>query len=404
VLAALLTVTALTTGPAGADPGGGTPPPSDDPLVALARQILAELGALAHPPRCNQVPEPDRWVDAGTPDRGMADPVISAHRGALALAPENTLASYEYAFAYGVDLVEVDVQQTADGRFVALHDDTVDRTTDGTGRVADLTYAQVRALNAADYAPWKGTEFDPARVASLEEVLGLARRVGRGIELDIKGSVTEEGRLAELVGRYGLIEESIFNSGDPRIFVAEPGARLIYNRDTWEPTFLFYEIGQVFRVFGSRLDEYTPESIVAAHDACGIVMPHAYDAGPDQEVAQFLAARAIGADGVQTNQPDLIVAAAGQKVSSRLAVRGGHRWGHGSGHGHGPGDVEVCLVNQRNGLGFPGKSVRFSRGRSSVELVTGLGGCVDVPDGRWHGARVTFAGDAAVRPSVTHVR
>ena len=128
--------------------------------------------------------------------------MISAHRGALALAPENTLASYEYAFAYGVDLVEVDVQQTADGQFVALHDDTVDRTTDGTGRVADLTYDQVRALNAADYAPWKGTEFD-ARVASLEEVLALARRVGRGIELDIKGSVTEEGQLAELVAATG---------------------------------------------------------------------------------------------------------------------------------------------------------------------------------------------------------
>jgi len=50
------------------------------------------------------------------------------------------------------------------------------------------------------------------------------------------------------------------------------------------------------------------------------------------------------------------------------------------------------------------EAVRFSRGRTSVELVTGLGGCVDVPDGRWHGARVTFAGDGAVRPSATRLR
>jgi glycerophosphoryl diester phosphodiesterase len=409
VTGALLVVTVaagpavLPAGASGARGAAGaaglqTPPPSDDPLVAIARQILAELGALADPPSCDQLAEPARWADADPPDQGLADPVISAHRGALNLAPENTLASYEYAFAYGVDLVEVDVQQTADGRFVALHDDTVDRTTDGTGRIADLTYDQVRALNAADYAPWKGGEFDPARVASLDEVLALARRVGAGVELDIKGSVTEEGELAELVGRYGLIEESIFNSGDPRIFVAEPGARLIYNRDTWEPTFLFYEIGQVFRVFGSRLDEYTPESIAAAHDACGIVMPHAYDAGPDQEVAQYLAARAIGADGVQTNQPELIVAAAGLEVRSRLVVH--HRRGHGLGHGVAD---RVCLVNRRNGLGFPGKAVRLAKGRSSVELVTGRGGCVDVPGVRSRGARVTFAGDGAVRATSTRL-
>ncbi|MEQ4209527.1 glycerophosphodiester phosphodiesterase family protein [Actinopolymorpha sp. B9G3] len=81
--------------------------------------------------------------------------MISAHRGALTLAPENTLKSYEYAFAYGVELVEVDVQQTRDGRFVALHDSTVDRTTNGTGNIADLTFEQARSLNAADYDPWR---------------------------------------------------------------------------------------------------------------------------------------------------------------------------------------------------------------------------------------------------------
>lgn len=370
------------------------PPASDDPLVELARQILATLRPLTDPPPCDQEPEPARWLDAGTPDRGLANPVISAHRGALNLAPENTLASYEYAFAYGVDLVEVDVQQTEDGRFVALHDDTVDRTTDGTGNIRDLTYAEVRALNAADYTPWSGTEFDPAQVASLEEVLALARRVGggAGLELDIKGSVTEEGRLAELVERYGLVEESIFNSSDPRILLAAPGARLTYNRDTWEPAFLFYEIGQVFRVFGSRLDEYTPESIVAAHDACGIVMPHAYDAGPDQEVAQFLQARASGADGVQTNQPESIVAAAGLAVRSRLEVREHHRR-----------PDEVCLVNSHNGLGFPGKVLHLRKGRTSADVTTGLGGCAALPDGRWQGGRATFDGDGAVKRTMGRV-
>jgi glycerophosphoryl diester phosphodiesterase len=361
-------------------PAGAQEP---DPRIEQVRAAIAALSPLVERPACDQVPDPARWADASPPDRGRADPVISAHRGALELAPENTLWSYEYAFAYKVDLVEVDVQQTRDGRFVAMHDETVDRTTEASGPVDSFTYRELRALNAADYAPWKGTEFDPARVASLEEVLALAARVGGGIELDIKGSVTEEGRLAELVERYGLIEESIFNSGDPRIFLVAPQANLIYNRDAWEPPFLLYEIGAVLPVFGSRLDEYTPEAVAAVHDACGIVMPHAYDAGPEQEVAQFRLARAIGADGVQTNQPDAIVAAAGQPTASALRSRRG----------------EVCLVSARHRLGFPGKTIELRKGRHAVAVETGLGGCAEVPARRWNGARVTFAGDGAVLPA-----
>jgi glycerophosphoryl diester phosphodiesterase len=379
-LTAAIAACALAAAPAAAQSG--------DPRIDAYRAALDVLDEHVDRPACDQQPDPARWLEAGTPDTGLADPLISAHRGALTLAPENTIWSYEYAFAYGVDLVEVDVQQTRDGRFVALHDETVDRTTDGTGNIADLTYAEVRRLNAADYEPWKGSEFDPAKVASLEEVLALARRVGGGIELDIKGSVTEEGRLAELVGRYGLIEESIFNSADVRILMAEPGARLIYNRDDWEPPFLMYEIGRVFAVFGSRLDEYTPEAIAAVHDACGVVMPHAYDAGPEQEVAQFHQARAIGADGVQTNQPDRIVAAAGQRAPAR--IEGDKR--------------SVCLVNARNRLGFPTKQIELFKGRRSATVTAGLGGCADLPGRNWRNAFALFAGDDAVKPAWGRVR
>jgi glycerophosphoryl diester phosphodiesterase len=386
----LLAVAALA---AGLVAGNATAHAEDDPRIEQYRQALAELKPLTQHPPCGEVPEPGRWVDAGTPDKGSANVLISAHRGANTLAPENTLKSYEYAFAYGVDLVEVDVQQTRDGRFVALHDSTVDRTTNGTGNIADLTYDEVRALNAADYAPWKGGEYDPAQTASLEEILALAKRVGGGLELDIKGSVTEEGKLAELVGEYGLVEESIFNSADPRILVAEPGARLIYNRDTWEPGFLIYEIGQVFKVYGSRLDEYSPESIAAAHDACAVVMPHAYDAGGEQEVAQFQHARSIGADGVQTNQPALIVAAAGEAVDSKLVAQRGNK------------HQEVCLVNARSGLGFPGKTVHLAKDndKKSIDLVTGLGGCATVPGVNWRGSSASFAGDGAVHASNTRL-
>ena len=351
--------------------------PPDDPRVIQARANIDALNDLVRLPACNQTPEPARWLDAGTPDQGAARPLISAHRGALTLAPENTLASYEYAFAFGVALVEVDIQQTKDGKFVALHDDTVDRTTNGTGNIRDLTFDDVRALNAADYEPWKGGPYDGSRVASLEEVLQLAQRVGGGLELDIKGSVTEEGQLAQLVKQYGLIEESIFNSGDIRIFQVDPAARIIYNRDRWEPPYLMYEIASVAPVFGSRRDEYNAESAVAIHDGCGLLMPHAYDAGPEEEVNEFLRARAIGADGVQTNQPEKIVAAAGIPAPSKLQLSEGR----------------VCLVNRENGLGFPTKPIVLGDGTT---VAAGKGGCVDVPAGT---TSASFAGDGAVTPS-----
>ena len=137
-----------------------------------------------------------------------------------------------------------------------------------------------------------------------------------------------------------------------------------------------YEIAKVAPVFGSRRDEYTPESIVAIHDGCGVAMPHAYDAGPAQEVNEFLRARAMGADGVQTNQPELIVAAAGIPAPSKLTLT----------------DSRVCLVNRDNDLGFPTKPIVLGDGTT---VTAGRGGCADVPAG----TSASFAGDGAVLPS-----
>ncbi len=117
-------------------------------------------------------------------------------------------------------------------------------------------------------------------------------------------------------------------------------------------------------------------------------MPHAYDTGPEQEVAQFRLARAIGADGVQTNQPDAIIAAAGQPAPSRLLSA----------------DGEICLVNAEIGLGFPTKEIELREGRRSVTLTAGLGGCADLPGPRWNGATAEFAGDGSVRPARARVR
>ena len=103
-----------------------------------------------------------------------------AHRGARAHAPENTLLAFSIAFDLGADAIECDVRQSRDGRLVIIHDDTVDRTTTGTGPVADQSLAELRGLNAG--VRWRL----PQRIPTLEETLALVRERG-GVNLEVKG-------------------------------------------------------------------------------------------------------------------------------------------------------------------------------------------------------------------------
>jgi glycerophosphoryl diester phosphodiesterase len=103
-------------------------------------------------------------------------PLLIAHRGGSALAPENTLAAFEVgAHTWGADMTELDVHATADGHCVVIHDATVDRTTDGTGEVAAMTLAQLRELDAGHRYTRDGRTY-PFRgrgvtVPTFEEVL-----------------------------------------------------------------------------------------------------------------------------------------------------------------------------------------------------------------------------------------
>jgi glycerophosphoryl diester phosphodiesterase len=91
-------------------------------------------------------------------------PIVVAHRGASSTRPENTILSFEEAIRLGADIVEFDVRLSRDGVPVVIHDPAVDRTTDGTGLVHELTAAELSSLNA-------GTEAEPTPVPTLAEVL-----------------------------------------------------------------------------------------------------------------------------------------------------------------------------------------------------------------------------------------
>lgn len=99
-----------------------------------------------------------------------AEAQVCAHRGDVSAAPENTLPAFQSAVAKGAQQIEFDVDLSKDGELVLMHDATVDRTTDGTGKVTDLTFAEIRALDAGS---WYGESFKGTQVPTLREALEI---------------------------------------------------------------------------------------------------------------------------------------------------------------------------------------------------------------------------------------
>jgi glycerophosphoryl diester phosphodiesterase len=125
-----------------------------------------------------------------------APPLCIGHRGASALAPENTLAAFETAIGDGADGLEFDVRLTRDGVPIVLHDAALDRTTSGRGAVAALDLASIRRLDAG---AWFGARFRGERVPTLAETLDLAR--GRcAVNIELKDEGGDAVSLARAVG------------------------------------------------------------------------------------------------------------------------------------------------------------------------------------------------------------
>jgi glycerophosphoryl diester phosphodiesterase len=144
-----------------------------------------------------------------------SQPLIIAHRGSSATAPENTLAAFRLAVEQEADAIELDVDLTRDGQLIVMHDATVDRTTNGHGRVSDLTLDEIERLDAGT---WKSPEFKGQRVPLLEEVF---EELGRWllINVEIKGMAIRgsglEQKLAALIAKYDLINRVIVSSFNP---------------------------------------------------------------------------------------------------------------------------------------------------------------------------------------------
>ena len=125
-------------------------------------------------------------------------PRIVAHRGGGLLAPENTLAGIRLARNLGFGGVEFDVKLTADGVPVLMHDDTLERTTDGSGTVAQTSYKEITRFDAGG---WFGNEFSGEPVPSFAAASALCREAGVWANIEIKPSPGQERATGEAVAR-----------------------------------------------------------------------------------------------------------------------------------------------------------------------------------------------------------
>ena len=139
-------------------------------------------------------------------------PILLAHRGDLAHAPENTLPSFSQAIQKGADGVELDAKLTVDGHVIVIHDETVDRTTNGKGKVASFTLEDIRRLDAG---AWFGAKFAGTQVPLLEEVFETVGK-NRLINIELTNYFSPRDglvkKVCELIKRHNNAGQIIFSS------------------------------------------------------------------------------------------------------------------------------------------------------------------------------------------------
>jgi glycerophosphoryl diester phosphodiesterase len=234
---------------------------------------------------------------------------VIGHRGAAALAPENTWTGFDLALELGVDAIETDVRATRDGVLVLLHDERLDRTTDGHGPVQQMTWAAVRQLDAG---AWFDARYAGQRVPGLKATLA---RYGQRthLVLEIKREGVEAATLT-MVRSAGLLERVTFTS-----FSFPIAAWLKSTCPEVKVGYLSPEVGPdaVKRALEAGLDQFCPpagsvtRALVSDWQARGLEV-RAWGVRDVELMQRAIRARV---DGMTVDFPDLLLEALGRRQS-----------------------------------------------------------------------------------------
>jgi glycerophosphoryl diester phosphodiesterase len=221
-----------------------------------------------------------------------------AHRGASGTSPENTLAAFRAAIAAGAAMCELDVQPTRDQALVVIHDDTVDRTTDGQGAVKEMTLAELKRLDAG--IRFKGGLQREEPIPTLDEV--FAATAGQcALNIELKSGQVEKEVVA-LMRKWKALEISMVSSFDwgrlARIRELEVAVRIGVLAEKNVPRMFDAAAGLSAYAINPRFDLVTSELCNTAHTRGLKVLVWTVDA---PELMRLLIG--LGVDGIMTNYP-----------------------------------------------------------------------------------------------------
>ena len=241
-------------------------------------------------------------------------PIIFAHRGDFAHAPENTLPSFEQALQKGADGVELDVKLTSDGQVIVIHDSTVDRTTNGKGRVASLPLEDIRMLDAGN---WFNEKFAGTKIPLLQEVFGLVSK-DKLINIELTNYSSPRDGLAikvcDLIKRHNNHKQIIFSSffssnlkiaaqtlpEIPRGLLAMPGLVGLWARSFG---FMFGD----YQALHPHISNASQQQMQRAHRVKRRV--HVWTVNSPEEINQL---KEWGVDGIITDDPQMAARALGR--------------------------------------------------------------------------------------------
>lgn len=242
-------------------------------------------------------------------------PVIFAHRGASAHAPENTLPAFQLAVEQGADGIELDAKLSADGHVVVFHDARLERTTNGRGRLSAAALTDLRSLDAGSFF---SAAFRDARIPSLEEVFeALGGRTLINVELTNYATPGDQlvQKVCDLVRKYGLQKHVLFSSffasnlrKAARQLPEVPRGLLALGGwlGAWARSFAF-SFGD-YAALHPQLRDVSAREVRRVHRLGRRV--HVWTANTAEDILRL---KSWGADGIFTDDPQLALKALGRR-------------------------------------------------------------------------------------------
>lgn len=234
--------------------------------------------------------------------------LVIAHRGFSGSAPENTMAAFNKAIDAGAEMIELDVHLTSDAEVVVIHDDSLERTTNGSGRVADYTFHELEKFDAGS---WFSEEFRGEKIPSLSQVLTLSKeRIFVNIEIK-KGFLGKysmndlaDRALAE-VERKAMLEEVLFSSFEPaalhRIKEKNIDARIaLLLKKPWKDS--DEAVSGHYSILNCGKDTLTEQGIISAQES-GLRL-NVWTVNETEDMDCFIR---MNVDGIITNYPDQLI-------------------------------------------------------------------------------------------------